>query len=63
MLHLISFPISISRNIFLFMLLDLYMLLLAYMGIAIQDPCRPGVGDAVRLCQIAGVKVLIYNNF
>lgn len=45
------------------MLLDLYMLLLAYMGIAIQDPCRPGVGDAVRLCQIAGVKVLIYNNF
>jgi hypothetical protein len=23
-----------------------------------QDPCRPGVRDSVRLCQAAGIKVL-----
>ncbi|XP_024019921.1 calcium-transporting ATPase 10, plasma membrane-type isoform X1 [Morus notabilis] len=31
------------------------LILLAIVGI--KDPCRPGVRDAVRLCQIAGVKV------
>ncbi|XP_004299792.1 PREDICTED: calcium-transporting ATPase 8, plasma membrane-type-like [Fragaria vesca subsp. vesca] len=31
------------------------LVLLAIVGI--KDPCRPGVGDAVRLCQKAGVKV------
>ncbi|XP_068331492.1 calcium-transporting ATPase 8, plasma membrane-type-like [Pyrus communis] len=31
------------------------LVLLAIVGI--EDPCRPGVGDAVRLCQKAGVKV------
>jgi magnesium-transporting ATPase (P-type) len=31
---------------------------IAYVDIAMQDPCRPGVKDAVRLCQNAGVKVL-----
>ncbi|CAN6547516.1 unnamed protein product [Malus baccata var. baccata] len=31
------------------------LILLAIVGI--KDPCRPGVGDAVRLCQKAGVKV------
>ncbi|KAF3452697.1 hypothetical protein FNV43_RR03130 [Rhamnella rubrinervis] len=31
------------------------LVLLAIVGI--KDPCRPGLGDALRLCQIAGVKV------
>ncbi|KAK9269323.1 hypothetical protein L1049_001094 [Liquidambar formosana] len=31
------------------------LVLLAIVGL--KDPCRPGVKDAVRLCQIAGVKV------
>ncbi|KAK3197811.1 hypothetical protein Dsin_021226 [Dipteronia sinensis] len=31
------------------------LVLLAIVGI--KDPCRPGVKDAVRMCQIAGVKV------
>ncbi|GLT28687.1 hypothetical protein SLA2020_035990 [Shorea laevis] len=31
------------------------LVLLAIVGI--KDPCRPGVRDSVRLCQIAGVKV------
>ncbi|XP_050372176.1 calcium-transporting ATPase 8, plasma membrane-type-like [Argentina anserina] len=31
------------------------LVLLAIVGI--KDPCRPGVGDSVRLCQKAGVKV------
>ena len=28
--------------------------------IEMQDPCRPGVKDAVQLCQKAGVEVLIH---
>ena len=34
-----------------------YFSALAYVDSAIQDPCRPGVKDAVQLCQNAGVKV------
>ena len=36
----------------------LFSFRLAHMEIAMQDPCRPGVKDAVMLCQNAGVKVL-----
>lgn len=34
------------------------MLLILY-AFPIQDPCRPGVKNAVDLCKIAGVKVCI----
>ena len=34
-----------------------YVSAFAYVDNAMQDPCRPGVKDAVQLCQNAGVKV------
>ena len=55
-----SFSICIFY-IFLFVLLNLYLFLLAFVDFAMQDPCRPGVRDAVRLCENAGVKVLLYS--
>lgn len=36
-----------------------FFILLAHADIVLQDPCRPGVRDAVELCKIAGVKVLV----
>lgn len=29
-----------------------------YINLNVQDPCRPGVKDAVRICTEAGVKVI-----
>lgn len=42
-----------------FLFLDTFFVNLNYDRREMQDPCRPSVKDAVHLCQIAGVKVLL----
>ena len=54
-----------ASDLKVFCMLNFYFSVYSYFLICveIQDPCRPGVKQAVELCQKAGVKVFLKIDF